>query len=203
MRRRIVLELAVVAVVSSQAAPCGNSNETPAGPTATPLPLAAESGNFRFYFSPGDAVEIERQEAFHTWAVAGLGVAMPQKIDYRKYTSRQAMGARTGTYNANAYAEPDLFTLHTLWSWDNHETVHIYTALIGRPSEFFNEGIAVAFQTDPMNGDFAPRFNGEQVHDSVRPQSRAGVFPREHPRRRAVRHRVAIPGGVRLGAGRR
>jgi hypothetical protein len=150
------------------AAACGGSNGTPSSPTAPPVPLAAESANFRFYYSPGDSVQVERQEAFHAWAVARLGVAVPQKIEYRKYTSRDDMGARTGTYNTNGFAEPALFTVHTLWPWDNHETVHIYTALVGRPSDFFNEGIAVAFQTDPLAGDFEPRFNGEQVHDAAR-----------------------------------
>ena len=168
MSRRTVLEMVAVAVLLQQAAACGSSSDTPSGPTTSPLPFVAESSNFRYYHSPGDTVQIERQEAFHTWAVARLGVTMPQRIDYRKYTSRDDMGARTGQYNANAYAEPGLFTIHTLWSWDNHETVHIYTALIGRPADFFNEGIAVAFQTDPMSGDFEPRFNGEQVHLAAR-----------------------------------
>jgi hypothetical protein len=103
-------------------------------------------------------------------AVAGAQQrgAVPPKIDYRKYTSRSDMATRTGVGNTNAYAEPETFTFHTLWPWDNHETVHIYTALVGRPSDFFNEGIAVAFQTDPLAGDFEPRFNGQQVHDAAR-----------------------------------
>ena len=168
MTRRTVLEVVAAAVVLLQAAACGSSSDTPSGPSASPLPLAAESSNFRYYYSPGETVQTERQEAFHAWAVARLGVTMPQRIDYRKYTSRNDMGARTGQYNTNAYAEPGLFTLHTLWTWDNHETVHIYTAPIGRPSDFFNEGIAVAFQTDPMTGDFEPRFNGEQIHAAAR-----------------------------------
>jgi hypothetical protein len=150
---------------------CGDS---PSSPTASPLPLAGESANFRYYFSPGDAVQVDRQEAFHAWAVGRLGVALPRKIDYRKYTSRDDMGARTGRSNTNAYAEPEAFTIHTLWSWDNHEVVHIYTALVGRPSEFFNEGIAVAFQTDPLAGDLEPRFNGEQVHDAARRYRQSG-----------------------------
>ncbi len=197
MRRRTLLEVIAVAVVSVQAAACGSSTETPAGPTAAPLPLAAESSNFRYYYSPGDTVQIERQEAFHAWAVARLGVTVPQRIDYRKYTSRDDMGARTGQYNTNAYAEPGLFTLHTLWTWDNHETVHIYTALIGRPSDFFNEGIAVAFQADPMNGDFEPRFNGEQVLASVRKVQAARAVGAAAL---AYRHNLGIPGRVRQRA---
>ena len=168
MTSRSVLHVVTVAVLLLQAAACGRSSDTPSGPTASSLPLAAESSNFRYYYSPGDTVQIERQEAFHAWAVSRLGVTVPQRIDYRKYTSRDDMGARTGSYNTNAYAEPGRFAIHTLLTWDNHETVHIYTALIGLPPEFFNEGIAVAFQTDPMNGDFEPRFNGEQVHAAAR-----------------------------------
>ena len=168
VREQLSLEAAAVAALLALAAACGGSSDSPSGPSSPALPLSAESANFRYYYSPGDTVEVDRQEAYHAWALARLGVALPQKIDYRKYTSRQDMGARTGQYNTNAYAEPARFTIHTLWSWDNHETVHIYTALIGRPSDFFNEGIAVAFQTDPMNGDFEPRFNGEQVHAAAR-----------------------------------
>jgi hypothetical protein len=160
---------AALAVVAA----CGGSTTAPSAP---PLPLATESADFRFYFSPGDAVQVDRQEAFHAWAVKRLGVVVPRKIDYRKYTSRSDMGARTGVSNTNGYAEPDLFTAHTLWSWDNHETLHIYTALVGRPSDFFNEGIAVAFQADPLAGDFEPRFNGQQVHDAVRSSRRAGTL---------------------------
>jgi hypothetical protein len=107
-------------------------------------------------------------------AVARLGVVLPQKIDYRKYASHKEMGSRTGNYNTNGYADPASFTIHTLWTWDNHETVHIYTALIGSPSEFFNEGIAVAFQCNPLAGDFEPRDNGQQVHDAARLYRQSG-----------------------------
>jgi hypothetical protein len=167
---RIRAAAAVLAAVSA----CGGSNSSPSSPTALPLPLAAESADFRFYYSAGDSVQIDRQEAFHAWATGRLGVVLPVKIDYRKYSSRSDMGARTGHYGGNAYAEPDLFTIHTILSFDNHETVHIYTARIGYPSEFFNEGIAVAFQTDPLAGDLEPRFNGEALDDSARRYLRSG-----------------------------
>jgi hypothetical protein len=168
------LLLPVIGAVLAVATACGGSKETPTGPSLPPLPLAAESADFRFYYSPGDSVQVDRQQAFHAWAVERLGVAIPGKMDYRKYTSRDDMGARTGNYNTNGYAEPELFTIHTLSSWDNHETVHVYTALIGRPSDFFDEGIAVAFQVDPLAGDFEPRFSGELLHDSARRYRQAG-----------------------------
>ena len=51
---------------------------------------------------------------------------------------------------------------------DNHESVHLYTSLFGSAPGLFNEGIAVAFQTDPSADDFVPRWSGEPVHDVAR-----------------------------------
>ncbi len=78
------------------------------------------------------------------------------------------MGVLTGNYNTNAYADPARFAIHTLFSFDNHEPVHLYTSLFGTAVGLFNEGIAVAFQTDPLANDFAPRWNGEALHDVAR-----------------------------------
>jgi hypothetical protein len=91
-------------------------------------------------------------------------VVPPRKIDYYKYRSRQQMGEYTGYYDRNGFALPGQFELHTLWAWDNHEAVHIYSSLIGRPSDFFNEGIAVALQTNPHDGQYDSVFNGVPVH---------------------------------------
>jgi hypothetical protein len=87
------------------------------------------------------------------------------------------MGRFTGNGNTNGFAEPEQWRIHTIWPWDNHEVVHVYTATIGRPSDFFNEGIAVSFQTDPARADFTVRLNGEQVHDACRAYLRAGTLP--------------------------
>ena len=83
----------------------------------------------------------------------------------------------TGNGNTNGFAEPELWRTHTIWPFDNHEVVHVYSAVIGRPSDFFNEGIAVAFQTDPARDDFVVRFNGQQVHEASRGYLRAGTLP--------------------------
>lgn len=131
----------------------------------------------RVFAEPGDVVEIDRQEIYNAWALERLAVAPPQKIEYRKYRSRADMGRYTGNSNTNGFAEPERFRLHTIWPWDNHEVVHVYSALIGRPSDFFNEGIAVSFQTDPANQNFSVAFNGEQVHDAARRYLRAGALP--------------------------
>jgi hypothetical protein len=149
------------------------------GPTAasqTPLPIADESPGFRYHYAAGDRVDAVWQERYHAWAIERLGLRVPQKIDYYKYQSRQDMGDRTGKYSTNAFAEPDRFEIHTLWPTDNHEVVHVYTALVGRPSDFFNEGIAVAFQTNPSNGEFASVFNGQEVHRACAQYLQSGTL---------------------------
>ena len=164
---------ALVGVLLAAAA-CGSS---PTGPTASaPLPLVNETASMRYYHEPGDSIEVARQEVFNAWALERLGIA-PPVIEYRKYRSRADMGRYTGNSSTNGFAEPERLRFHTIWPWDNHEVVHVYTALIGRPSDFFNEGIAVSFQTDPVNQNFSVMFNGEQVHDAARRYLRAGTLP--------------------------
>lgn len=164
-----ILALAVAA------ARCGGS-ASPTTPTQPPLPLASESASFRYHYVAGDRVDADWEETFHAWATARLGVSLPQKIEYYKYQSRQAMGERTGNYNSNAFAEPSRFEIHTLYQTDYHEVVHIYTSLVGRPSDFFNEGIAVAFQTNPAAGDFESVYNGQQVHSACSQYLRIGAL---------------------------
>ena len=122
-----------------------------------------ETENFIFHFAPGDNVETQRQEAFHGWAVNQLGIVPPKKIDFYRYHDRGHMKALTGKVT-NGWADTTNFAIHIIWSWDNHECVHCYTSLIGRPSDFFNEGIAVGMSTDPYNGDFQAYWWGESVH---------------------------------------
>lgn len=169
LRRRLLVP------VLACAAACGGSSG-PTGPSEPPLPLASESASFRYFHASGDRVDSEWQETYHAWATARLGVQIPQKIQYYKYLSRQDMGNRTGNYTTNGFAEPARFEIHTLWPTDNHEVVHVYTALVGRPSDFFNEGMAVAFQTNPATGDFESRFNGAQVHDACAAYLRSGTL---------------------------
>jgi hypothetical protein len=131
----------------------------------------------RYYHEPGDTIEFDRQEAFNAWALQQLGVQPPRPVEYRKYLDRAAMGRYTGNANTNGFAEPELWRFHTIWPIDNHEVVHVYSAMIGRPTDFFNEGIAVSFQTDPSRNDFTVRFNGQQVHDACRAYRAAGTLP--------------------------
>ncbi len=166
--------LAFVVTAWALATACGHS---PTAPGAGSLPLVSETSTTRYYYEPGDTVDVPRQEAFNAWAIERLGIVPAQKVEYRKYLSREAMGRYTGNGNTNGFAEPGSWRIHTIWPWDNHEVVHVYTAAIGRPSDFFNEGIAVSFQTDPAGADFTVRFNGQQVHDACRSYLRTGTLP--------------------------
>jgi hypothetical protein len=172
---RLLRSCVVIPLVSVVVA-CGGDG--PTGPTSTtPLPFVRETATMRVYHEPGDTVDTEWQETYNTWALGRLGVQPPSKIEYRKYFSRDAMGRFTGNYSTNGYAEPDRWRFHTIWPRDNHEIIHVYTAIVGRPSDFFNEGIAVAFQTDPATGEFSARFNGQEVHSACRGYLAANQLP--------------------------
>ncbi len=170
VRRTIVLVLASAHVLS-----CGRSPTTPS--TTAELPFASETVTMRYFHEPGDTINVAQQEAFNAWALERLAVVLPQKVEYRKYFSREAMAKYTGQGNTNGFAEPERFAFHTIWPYDNHEVVHVYTAVVGRPSDFFNEGIAVSFQTDPSRNDFRVVFNGLQVHEACRGYLRDGTLP--------------------------
>jgi hypothetical protein len=170
-------------------AACGRSPSSPSGN----LPFVSESATMRYFHETGDTVEIERQEAFNTWALSRLGVSPPQKVNTANIFREMRWDATP------AMATPT--RIHTIWPWDNHEVVHVYSAMIGRPSDFFNEGIAVSFQTDPARGDFTVRFNGQQVHDACREYLRSGGYnPRaDEPRSRLVCRGLRDPGAARCG----
>lgn len=162
-------------VLVSAAVACGS----PAAPTATPLPLQHETAGMKYYHATGDTIDVDWQETYNAWAIERLGVRPPQPLEYYKYRSKADMGAHIGVYTTNGYNEAELFRIHSIWSTDNHEVVHVLSALIGRPSDFFNEGFAVSFQTDPKRGDLSVRFNGMQVHDACRDYRGSGAMP--HP----------------------
>jgi hypothetical protein len=156
-------------------AACGGP---PTSPSAT-WPAHTETlatAHFDYHYSQGDNVDAAWQEAFHDWAVRELRVTVPRRITYYKYMSPAHMLAlHNGPGNVNAWADPDRFVVHTIWPTDNHETIHLYSSTFGRATSLFNEGLAVAFQVDPMRGDMTPRWNNRHVHDialSLRLQGR-------------------------------
>ncbi len=167
MRSAVALALSAMLVAG-----CGGKN--PASANVPPLPLAVETAHYAFHYASGDSVNADWQETYHVWATARLGVQLTGKIGYYKYRSRQEMGEHTGAYNTNGFADAGHMDIHTLWSTDNHEVVHLFMSTFGESTALFSEGVAVAFQTDPAKGDFDSRFNGEEVHHAARRYLDAG-----------------------------
>ena len=167
-----------LAVLVSLNAACNS----PAAPSVTPLPLQSETAGMRYYYAAGDTIDVAWQEAYNAWAIERIGVHPPQPIEFYKYRSRDDMGDHIGVYSTNGYSEPERFRIHSIWPVDNHEVVHVLSALVGRPSDFFHEGFAVSFQTDPKRGDFTVRFNGQQVHEACRTYRSTGALPGPLPK---------------------
>jgi hypothetical protein len=155
-------------------AACGGSPTGPS-PSGPPLTQIVTTAHFEFRYSRSDRVDTAWQEAFHEWATRELQVTITRPIVYSKYLSPAHMLAlHYGPGNVNAWADPDLFTLHTIWPTDNHETIHLYSSTLGRMVPLFNEGLAVAFQVDPVRGDMTPRWNNRHVHDVAKSLRESG-----------------------------
>ncbi|HSL23160.1 MAG TPA: hypothetical protein VK886_16645 [Vicinamibacterales bacterium] len=152
---------------------CGD----PAGPSASDvLSETTSTTHFEFHYSPGDAVDAPRQEAYHDWVLPYLDVAVSRKLQYFKYRDRAHLH-RVTRKATNGWADPPAFAVHAIWPWDAHEAVHIYTALFGRPSDFFNEGIAVALSYDPLGGRFVSLWNNQAIHDIASNLLRTRALP--------------------------
>ena len=153
---------------------CDGSAAGPNGPPAETLSEQTETAHFVFHYSPGDAVDSAWQEAFHVWAINRLGSAPAGKIAYYKYATSPQFRADHG--RECCYADPERKAVYTLYGRDNHEVVHVYAwQIVARPvSNFLSEGLAVAFQTDPLAEDYAPRWNGEHVHSIARSLRESG-----------------------------
>jgi len=142
-------------------------------PTIT-LSERLETEHLIFHYSPGDFVDVARNEAFCQWASSLLGFELTQKIDYYKWKDRQQewlVSQATNIGFGGGYA------VITYLPWMNHELFHSYQYQMrpAAPSTFFVEGMAVAYQVDPLAGDFVPREkNGVPLHDVVREMKAQG-----------------------------
>jgi hypothetical protein len=141
---------------------CGGGPVSP-GDIRDQLTEQIETQSVIFRFSAGDSVDTGWQQSYHDWVTGLLGVQMPTKLKYYKYTGRAQMKSVTGT-EANGFAEPEVYAVHTIFPRDGHESTHVCSALVGRPSDFFNEGLAVALNTEPGAGVFTSQWNGTHVY---------------------------------------
>ena len=171
---RCVLRLPVAAAATVWILACGGTPPAPSG--HSDLTDTLETPSYLFRFAPGDAVDTNWQEAYHAWALKELGVSGGRRITYHKYRDRDHMGRNTGSYSTNAYADLATFSVHTSWSIDNHEVVHLLSSEWGTAVALFSEGFAVAHQMNPPRSDFIARWSGTSVHELVRQFRAAGRF---------------------------
>jgi hypothetical protein len=168
---------ALFALLAVGAAAC---SEPPTSPSAAASPGQAlsvrlETANLVFHYSPGDLVDVARAEAFHDWAVAFLNVACPKKVDYYKFKDRAQQYELTRQAVTGWALPAPQFEVWTYLPFMNHEQFHLYSILLGSPTTFFVEGIAVAYQVDPLAGDYEAREkSGERVHDVARGYRQGG-----------------------------
>jgi hypothetical protein len=161
--------LRLAATLALLQAACGGGGPGAPDPRepADTLSEREQTEHMLFHFSPGDGVDAARQEAHYAWVVDQLHVELPGTLLYFKYRNRGQMAALTGR-SANGFAEPERLEVHSIFTWHSHEAVHVYSSLVGRPSDFFNEGLAVAWSVDPLAGRFDGTYSGEPVHDWAR-----------------------------------
>jgi len=166
-----------VVALSMIVSACGGGG--PAGPSATypALTSITESAHYVIHSAPGDTVDTVWQDQYHEWLVTALQLQPSPRLDYFKYRDRAHIEALTGKAT-NGFAEPGTTRFHTIWPIDNHECVHAIVILqVGHPPALFNEGIAVAHQTDPVRGILTPRWNGTDLHALARTYDASGRLP--------------------------
>jgi hypothetical protein len=158
---------AALVLSSLGAASCG---DTPASPSASSPALTetVTSSHYVIHLAPGDAVNAVWQDQYYEWLVGALQLQPSPRLDYHKYRDRAHLRALTGR-DTNGFAEPRTTRFHTIWPIDNHEGVHVLVMLqIGHPPALFNEGVAVAHQTDPPRSILTPQWNGTDLHQLAR-----------------------------------
>jgi hypothetical protein len=166
-----VLASLIVATSACSDAPASPSSQAP----DRALSVRLETPHLVFHYSPGDVVEAARAEAFHDWAVAFLDVSCPKKVDYYKFKDRAQQYELTERRVTGWAIPAPAFQVWTYMPFMNHEQFHLYSMLLGTPTTFFVEGIAVAYQVDPLAGDFEAREkSGERVHDVARDYRQTG-----------------------------
>jgi hypothetical protein len=156
---RIVLPIA--ALVAAILAACGGGGGS--SPTAPPdtfpeLSVRIDTADITFHLAEGDTVNTSYQQAFHEWGTAYLGVSLPQRLQYHKYLNNDHARALSG--QPGSWADIENYTIHSVEQQQGHEAIHVYSYIIGWPSDYFTEGIATALDIDPFTGQEVGYFGG-------------------------------------------
>lgn len=127
------------------------------------LTVRLESAHGVYFHAPGDHVDVVAQEAYYEWLFERFDLEPPEPLVFFKYRDRAHMKEVTGE-DTNGWAEIGTYRFHSIWEWDNHESVHaLVTALWGHPPALMNEGLAMAHQTLPVLGRLEPQWSGTHV----------------------------------------
>jgi hypothetical protein len=162
-----LIRLLILGLASATVATCGDDpSSTAPSRVHRPLTEQLDTADITFYFAEGDSVNAEYQQAFHDWAVPYLGVILPQRLRYYKYFGNDHMRALTGQ-PYGSWADIERYSIHSVERQQGHEAIHVYTFVIGWPSDYFTEGIAVALDLNPFTGEEVPFF-GAPVHTLCR-----------------------------------
>jgi hypothetical protein len=101
------------------------------------------AGRYRYFTLPGDEIPAAAK-AFNEKALAAtckfLEVGAPASVAYYKYADLDVKEELTGV-RGNAHMQGG--AIHTIFTKDNHEIVHVLTPPWGDPPALLGEGIAV------------------------------------------------------------
>ncbi|MGB6362412.1 MAG: hypothetical protein WBG64_07055 [Thermoanaerobaculia bacterium] len=137
--------------------------------------MRVETADITYHLAEGDVVDAEYQQAFHDWGTSYLGVSLPQRLHYYKYLDNAHARALSG--QPGSWADIENYTIHSVEQRQGHETIHVYSFVIGWPSDYFTEGIAVALDLNPFTGGEVGFFGGP-VHVLCRDWLERGeLFP--------------------------
>jgi len=103
------------------------------------------------------------------------------KVQYYKYRSEAEAREFSGA-DYRSWADISTFSIHTPDPQHGHEAIHLYTSLIGWPSDYFLEGLAVGLNLDPFTGagPFYVNITDDNAHAlSQRALLRGGLIPIE------------------------
>jgi hypothetical protein len=158
LSRFLILGLAASILLS-----CGDKSSS-TGPyfASRTLNQRLDTADITFYYAEGDSVNSAYQQAFHDWAVAYLGITLPQRLRYYKYFDNNHMWEITGQ-SYSSWADIQGYAIHSVEEQQGHEAIHVYSSVIGWPSDFFKEGIACALDINPFTCEEVPFF-GAPVH---------------------------------------
>lgn len=157
----------------------GGCDKAPSGPSGPfdELSVRRETAHGVYFHAPGDTVYAEAQEAYYLWLFDRLGVEPVAPLVFMKYRSRAHMKRLTGS-SVNGWAEPGTRRFHTIWPFDNHESVHAVVASEWNVGPaLMNEGFAVAHQMAPHAGILEPVWSGTPIDTIAARALRQGTLP--------------------------